>query len=404
MPLEHEHRQPAAGEQQRRRQPDRPGADDDDGVPGHRASVVERRRTLHRRRSAAPPRLQASFHGCDPRHSVRAESCVPAHATSGPRRRGRRGGPVPVNTRGAIMRSAPGKWEVVDLVVDDPQRRRAPGQAGRLRAVPLRRPRRHRRHAGRHYPMLGGHEGAGVVTAVGPGTKGFKEGDHVVFSFLPGLRPVPLVRAAASSTSATSAPNLLVGARFDDADELPGHHVRRARTSARCAARAPSPRSPPSTSSRRSKIADDIPLEVACLVGCGVGTGWGIGGQGRRGRARRDRRSSWASAASASTPSRARRTPAPATSSPSTRSRSSARRRMELGATDDLREHRGGRRVRPQRHQRPGRGQGDRHRRCHSRASTSPRPSTRSGKGGRVVVTGLGDLTDVRHPDSTSAS
>ena len=35
--------------------------------------------------------------------------------------------PVPVETRGAIMREAPGKWEVVDLLSDDPR----PGEIGR---------------------------------------------------------------------------------------------------------------------------------------------------------------------------------------------------------------------------------------------------------------------------------
>ena len=34
-------------------------------------------------------------------------------------------------------------------------------------------------------PFAGGHEGAGVVEAIGPHTGGFAEGDHVVFSFLP---------------------------------------------------------------------------------------------------------------------------------------------------------------------------------------------------------------------------
>ncbi len=28
---------------------------------------------------------------------------------------------MPVNTRGAILRSAPGQWEVTDLVADDPR-------------------------------------------------------------------------------------------------------------------------------------------------------------------------------------------------------------------------------------------------------------------------------------------
>ena len=35
------------------------------------------------------------------------------------------------------------------------------------------------------YPIAGGHEGAGIVTKAAPNHKGLKEGDHVVFSFLP---------------------------------------------------------------------------------------------------------------------------------------------------------------------------------------------------------------------------
>ena len=34
-------------------------------------------------------------------------------------------------------------------------------------------------------PMVGGHEGAGVVEAVGPGSAGWQVGDHVVCSFIP---------------------------------------------------------------------------------------------------------------------------------------------------------------------------------------------------------------------------
>lgn len=34
-------------------------------------------------------------------------------------------------------------------------------------------------------PVVGGHEGAGIVREVGPGVSGFKPGDHVVASFVP---------------------------------------------------------------------------------------------------------------------------------------------------------------------------------------------------------------------------
>ena len=90
-----------------------------------------------------------------------------------------------MRTRGAVLLEVPGRYEVVELDVDEPR----PGEI-RVRwwqrAVPLRRPHRHGRHAGRHPALRGGHEGAGIVEAVGPDTPGLAEGDHVVFSFLPG--------------------------------------------------------------------------------------------------------------------------------------------------------------------------------------------------------------------------
>ena len=148
---------------------------------------------------------------------------------------------MPVNTRGAIMRSAPGKWEVVDLVSDDP---RAGEIQVKLAASGMCHSDDHVATGDipvAHYPMCGGHEGAGVVTAVGPNTKGFEVGDHVVFSFLPAcgkcrwcaersvlpLRP----RRRAARRSPLRRPR-----------ELPVHHLRRDAASARCAASARSPR------------------------------------------------------------------------------------------------------------------------------------------------------------------
>jgi S-(hydroxymethyl)glutathione dehydrogenase/alcohol dehydrogenase len=90
-----------------------------------------------------------------------------------------------MRTRGAIVRNAPGPYEVVELDVADP----VAGEVQvRLVAAGLC-------HSDDHiavgdspvaiYPFALGHEGAGVVTKVGPGVDNLAEGDHVVFSFLP---------------------------------------------------------------------------------------------------------------------------------------------------------------------------------------------------------------------------
>ena len=85
-----------------------------------------------------------------------------------------------MKTRGAIIREVPGKYEVIDLEVDDPRQ----GELlVRMVASGLC-------HSDDHiatgdvmvatYPMCGGHEGSGIVAKVGPSTRGFEEGDHVV--------------------------------------------------------------------------------------------------------------------------------------------------------------------------------------------------------------------------------
>ena len=200
-------------------------------------------------------------------------TALSAHATEALDDEGEEEVPVPVNTRGAILRQAPGQWEVVDLVVDDPQ----PGELQvKLAASGLC-------HSDDHiatgdmtvgkYPFLGGHEGAGVVTAVGPGVTGFEEGDHVVFSFLPGCGRCRYC-ANGQQYICDSGANLLIGSRWDDATSF------RVKTSdgedvgQMCGLGT---FAEITTVDVRStvKIDKSIPLDVACLVGCGVGTGWG---------------------------------------------------------------------------------------------------------------------------------
>ncbi len=90
-----------------------------------------------------------------------------------------------MKTRGAVLRQAPGKFEITDLIVDEPRQNEI-----RVKMVASGLC-----HSDDHmatgdlpvavYPVCGGHEGAGIVESVGPNTPGFSPGDKVIFSFLP---------------------------------------------------------------------------------------------------------------------------------------------------------------------------------------------------------------------------
>lgn len=120
------------------------------------------------------------------------------------------------------------------------------------------------------YPIIGGHEGAAVVEEVGPGVSDLKPGDHVVFGFIPACGQCPSC-ARGHSNLCDNGATLMGGRQMDGTHR---HHARGQDVSTMVCL---------GTFGRHSvvnqmscvKILDDIPLELACLVGCGVTTGWG---------------------------------------------------------------------------------------------------------------------------------
>lgn len=177
-----------------------------------------------------------------------------------------------MKTRGAIIRQAPGSYEVVDLDLDDPRR----GEITvRMVAAGLCHSDDHIAsgdHAVASYPICGGHEGAGVVVAVGPETHGWAEGDHVVFSFLAACGRCRWCAQGLQNLCDRGAA-ILSGTRPEDPTSvrmsLDGTPV--AQT---CGLSTFSEYTTVSTDSA-VKVDSDLPLEVLCLLGCGVGTGWG---------------------------------------------------------------------------------------------------------------------------------
>ena len=174
-----------------------------------------------------------------------------------------------MKSRGAVLREVPGKWEVVDIEWDEPQQ-------GELLIKMVASGMCHSDdHASTgdipvEVPYIGGHEGAGVVEQVGPNTPGWEVGDHVVMSFLPGCGRCRWCASGQQNLCDLGA-FILAGTRTDGsfrgkvdgagAGQMCGistfcEHTLIDATSA-------------------VKVSDDIPLDKACLVGCGVGTGWG---------------------------------------------------------------------------------------------------------------------------------
>ncbi|WP_153504602.1 NDMA-dependent alcohol dehydrogenase [Cumulibacter manganitolerans] len=121
------------------------------------------------------------------------------------------------------------------------------------------------------FPVIGGHEGAGVVTKVGPGVTDLAVGDHVVLAFIPACGKCRMCAKGLQNLCDLGA-GLVKGKAISDG-------------TFRCTVEGKpaipmcllGTFSPYVTVHEASvvKIEDDVPLDKAALLGCGVSTGWG---------------------------------------------------------------------------------------------------------------------------------
>jgi S-(hydroxymethyl)glutathione dehydrogenase/alcohol dehydrogenase len=120
-------------------------------------------------------------------------------------------------------------------------------------------------------PIIGGHEGAGVVQEVGEGVSWLAPGDHVVFGFIPSCG-----RCASCSTGHQNLCDLgaLMGLGRQITDGGSRHHARGQDLGLMCILGTFAHHTVVNEASC-IKIDKDIPLDRACLLGCGVVTGWG---------------------------------------------------------------------------------------------------------------------------------
>jgi S-(hydroxymethyl)glutathione dehydrogenase/alcohol dehydrogenase len=155
-------------------------------------------------------------------------------------------------------------------------------------------------------PFIPGHEGAGEIAEVGEGVDGLAVGDRVLVCWLPACGACPACRRGQSHLCLAGFLNAgTANYRRPGGDIFgfagTGTFAEEVVLSAPCAVPIP----------------DDVPFEIAALIGCGVTTGIGAALNTAKVPVRRSPSS--AAAASASAPSRAHGRPAPPRSSPSIR-------------------------------------------------------------------------------------
>lgn len=181
---------------------------------------------------------------------------------------------MPVKTRAAIVRQQPAaEFEVVDLELDDPRQ----GEIlVKLVASGLCHSDYHLLTGDsvpQHLPMVGGHEGTGVVEAVGPNTPGWEIGEKIVFSFISSCGKCRWCAEGMQNLCDLGA-YLMRGSRFDDLDSYRFTLRDGTPVGQMCGLGTFAERTVVSVDSA-IKLPADADLEKTWLLGCGVGTGWG---------------------------------------------------------------------------------------------------------------------------------
>ena len=175
-----------------------------------------------------------------------------------------------MKTKAAVIFEQPGKWEVTEVDLDPPKDFEVMVEfaaCGLCHSddhvatgdMPLS-----------HLPYCGGHEGAGVVLEVGPGVRSLAAGDHIVTSFIPGCGKCRWCASGQQNLCDYGA-LMMTGSQMDGTYRM---HIGDTNVGQGSLL---------SAFARHSilpewsciKISQDIPLLIAALVGCAVPTGWG---------------------------------------------------------------------------------------------------------------------------------
>ena len=174
-----------------------------------------------------------------------------------------------ITTRAAIARRPHTPWELTELELDEP---RANEVRVRFHAAGLCHSDDHitRGDAPVRFPVVGGHEGAGIVESVGPHVRRVRPGERIVCSYIPACgacRPCSTGHQNMCEAGKNASTGMFADGTYRfhrDGEDFGGF----------CTL---------GTFSEYAVVSewacipldDDIPFDIAALVGCGVPTGWG---------------------------------------------------------------------------------------------------------------------------------
>ncbi|HLM06271.1 MAG TPA: NDMA-dependent alcohol dehydrogenase [Blastococcus sp.] len=174
-----------------------------------------------------------------------------------------------ITTHAAIARGPHIGWELTDLQLDEPK---AHEVRVKFKASGLCHSDDHitQGDAPVRFPIVGGHEGAGIIESVGPDVRRVKVGDRVVCSYIPACgacRPCSTGHQNMCVQGLNAGTGMFLDGtfRFHLGDEDLGGFCSLGTFSQYAVV----------SEWAVVPLADDIPWEVASLVGCGVPTGWG---------------------------------------------------------------------------------------------------------------------------------
>jgi alcohol dehydrogenase (nicotinoprotein) len=174
-----------------------------------------------------------------------------------------------MKTKAAILRGAGQDFEIAELDLDGPKT----GEVLiRYVAAGLCHSDEHLRNGDLtpRFPIVGGHEGAGIIEEVGPGVTRLAPGDHVICSFLPVCGHCRWCSTGKSNLCDMGA-TILDGCLPDGTYRF---HLDGEDLGAMCMLGTFSERSVISENSV-IKVDPDVPLDKVVLIGCGVPTGFG---------------------------------------------------------------------------------------------------------------------------------